>query len=219
MRSPAPQPTYRLIPSRFPPIGLFDTVAHAADLESVMELAGWTNDRLVRHRLNRLPQDEWAFGRPNASIVMAAFLHAAPGGGRFNGSDLGAWYAAASPVTAIAEVGHHLRREVLARGEERASRTFRSYSARLEGEYQDIRGAEPALHASDSYAAGQAFGEDLRAKGEDGVLYDSVRHRGGINACAYRPSKVLEVAQAEHFEVTVSTSDRSITATRLTESS
>ena len=43
-------------PSQYPPIGLFDTVATAADLEAVMELAGWTNDRLVPMRLHRLPQ-------------------------------------------------------------------------------------------------------------------------------------------------------------------
>ena len=146
---------------------------------------------------------------------MAAFLHAAPGGGRFNGPDLGAWYASASTVTAVAEVGHHLRREALARGLEGMRRTFRSYSARLDGDYRDIRGGEPELHASDSYAAGQQFGEGLRAAGEDGVLYDSVRHRGGTNVCAYRPSKVLDVVQADHFEVAVAVGKKRIEARRL----
>lgn len=215
MHSAAPQPSYRLIPSRYPPIGLFDTVATTADAEAVMELAGWTNDRLVMERLARLPQDEWVFGRANSSVVMAAFLHAAPGGGRFSGPDLGAWYAAVAVLTAIAEVGHHLRREALARGLEGMQRVYRSYTARLGGSYRDIRGEEPELHAADSYAAGQAFGEALRASGEDGVLYDSVRHRGGSNACAYRPSKVLDVAQAEHFELTVAASDKRIEAKRL----
>lgn len=215
MRSPAPQPSYRLIPSRFPPIGLFDTVATAADLEPVMELAGWTNDRLVRERVTRLPQEEWVFGRPNASIVMAAFLHAAPGGSRFNGPELGAWYAAAALPTAVAEVGHHLRREALARGLDGMARTFRTYFARLAGAYVDIRGSEATLHALDDYAPGQAYGEKLRAEGEDGLLYDSVRHRGGTNACAYRPSKVLDVVQADHFEITVTVADRHIEATRL----
>jgi len=54
-----------------------------------MELVGWTNDRLVAHRIARLPQHEWVYGRPNASIVMAAFLHVAPGGMRLNNGDLG----------------------------------------------------------------------------------------------------------------------------------
>ena len=88
--SSAPRPTHRLIPSQFPPIGWFDTVATAADLGPVMELAGWTNDRLVAERIDRLPKDARVYGRPNASIVMAAFLHVSPGGMRFNPVNLGA---------------------------------------------------------------------------------------------------------------------------------
>lgn len=65
-----------------------------------MELVGWTNDRLVADRIRRLPANEWVYGSPNASIVMAAFLHVAPGGMRFNGPDLGAWYAAGNLKTA-----------------------------------------------------------------------------------------------------------------------
>jgi len=214
-RTAPPRPSYRLIPSRFPPVGLFDTVALAADLEAVMELAGWTNDRLVKERVARLPREDWAFGRPNSSVVMAAFLHAAPGGGRFNGPELGAWYASSALTTAIAEVGHHLRRELVARDVETVARTYRCYTASLDGSFIDIRGVEPELHAPDDYSAGQAWGEAKRAEGEDGVLYDSVRHRDGTNACAYRPSKVLDVTQAEHFELRVSAADRRIEATRL----
>jgi RES domain-containing protein len=212
----APRPTYRLIPSRFPPIGLFDTVATAADLQAVLELVGWTNDRLVPERLARLPQREWVFGRPNASIVMAAFLHAAPDGGRFNGPDLGAWYASAELATAAAEVGHHLRREALATRAAAMRRTFRSYSARLAGRLLDIGGEDRAdLYDPQSYAAGQAFGEAERARGSDGIVYDSVRRRGGINAVAYRPRKVLDVVQAEHFEIAVSATERRIDVIRL----
>ena len=78
--APSPRPAHRLIPSHFPPIGLFDTVATTADLAAVMDLVGWTNDRLVVDRISRLPQTEWVYGIPNASIVMAAFLHVAPVG-------------------------------------------------------------------------------------------------------------------------------------------
>jgi hypothetical protein len=71
----AQQPSHRLIPSQFPPIGPFDTVATAADLEAVMELVGWTNDRLVAERVARLHKSEWVYGNPNSSIMMAALLH------------------------------------------------------------------------------------------------------------------------------------------------
>lgn len=212
----APQPSHRLIPSRFPPVALFDTVAWPEDLEAVMDLVGWTNDRLVAERVARLPQAHWAYGRPNASIVMAAFLHAPPMGARFSGPDLGAWYAAARVETAVAEVAHHLRRECWARGLSEGTRRYRAYRARLEGGYHDLRGAsDTRLYAPDDYGASQSFGERLRAEGSDGLVYDSLRHRGGIAICAYRPDKILDVVQAEHFAVTVRTDTVRIVVERL----
>lgn len=213
-----PFPSYRLIPSRFPPIGLFDSVSTAADLEAVMELAGWTNDRLVAERIARLPQTEWVYGRPNASIVMASFLHVAPGGMRFNGPELGAWYAATDLRTAAAEVGHHLRREAVARSLAEMKRTYRAYSARLAGRHLDIRGGQDEMadiYAPDSYLASQVFGERIRASGNTGILYDSVRYRGGINAVAYRPTNVGEVAQTDHYEIAVRAAERRIAVKRL----
>lgn len=216
-RAAAPQPAHRLIPSQFPPIGLFDTVTRAADLEAVMELAGWTNDRLVAERLGRLPPEQWVFGRPNASIVMAAFLHAPVNGARFSGPDLGAWYAAARIETAIAEVGHQLRREAFARQLPAASRRYRAYGCRLLGRHHDIRGLnDPALYSPTSYAAGQDFGEALRAAGADGVIYDSLHHQGGVAICAYRPSQVTEVVQGAHLDIAVTVESPVITVTRLT---
>ncbi|GLQ11666.1 hypothetical protein GCM10007913_35980 [Devosia yakushimensis] len=219
-RIAAPRPCYRLIPSQFPPIGLFDTVSTPADLEAVMELAGWTNDRLVSERLRRLPEGEWVFGRPNSSIVMAAFLHAPPGGTRFAGPDLGAWYAAAAINTAVAEVAHHLRRELVARNIPAMSRTYRAYHCRLEGDYLDLRNqqqARPELYDGTNYTASQTFGEAERASGGDGLVYDSLRHGGGTNIVAYRPSKVLDVVQSEHLDVSVRADMARVEVRRLSE--
>jgi len=202
----APSPAYRAIPSRFPPIGVFDTISTAADLDKVMDLVGWTNDRLVAHRVARLDRSEWVFGRPNSSIVMAAFLHVAPTGSRFNTGDLGAWYAAASLRTAIAEVAHHLRRETYARRKDKESRTYRAYSCVPAGSYLDIRGEQnsrPGVYDSEIYAASQAPGESIRSSGGAGIIYDSVRHQGGTNVVAYRPRNVLDVIQTDHFRITV----------------
>jgi RES domain-containing protein len=210
----APSPAWRLIPSRFPPVSAFERVESAEDLAAVMELEGWTNDRLVAERLARLPQEDWVFGRPNASVVMAAFLHAAPGGGRFNGPGLGAWYAAAALTTAIAEVAHHLRREAVARAMTEARRTFRCYTCRLAGaDHLDLRGARdsrPDLYAPETYAASQIFGEAVRASGRSGIVYDSLRHRGGTNVVAYRPRKILDVTQADHYDLIVPVSGKVI---------
>ncbi|NEH46102.1 RES family NAD+ phosphorylase [Rhizobium leguminosarum] len=214
----APRPSYRLIPSQFPPIGLFETVTRAADLQAVMELVGWTNDRLVADRIQRLPEDQWVYGVANASIVMAAFLHVAPGGMRFNGPDLGAWYAADDLRTAAAEVGHHLRREAVARGVATIARTYRSYSAALIGDYLDIRGEQtlrPDVYDGTSYAASQMLGEEVRSSGGAGILYDSVRLRSGVAIVAHRPRNIQGVVQADHFEITVSATDRRIDVRKL----
>ncbi len=210
----APSPAWRLIPSRFPPIAAFETVAAPSDLEAVMELEGWTNDRLVAERLARLPREQWVYGAPNASIVMASFLHAAPAGSRFNGPELGAWYAATALTTAIAEVAHHLRREAVARGRPEERRTFRCYTCRLIGrDYLDLRGQQQRradLYASTSYVASQAFGEAVRASGQSGIVYDSLRHRGGTNVVAFRPRQIVEVIQADHYDLLVPVEGRII---------
>ncbi|NWG26429.1 MAG: RES family NAD+ phosphorylase [Pseudorhodoplanes sp.] len=216
--APAPRPAYRLIPSQFPPIGLFDTVAIAADLAAVMDLVGWTNDRLVAERVARLPQSEWVYGTPNASIVMAAFLHVASGGMRFNRPELGAWYSSDDIRTAAAEVGHHLRREAIARSVPTMSRTYRTYTATLLGDYLDIRRQQakyPDVYASDRYDASQKFGEDLRASGGAGILYTSLRRQSGTNVVAFRTRNVTDLVQEDHFEITVSATDRTINVRKL----
>src|SRR6185503_12059027 len=88
------QATHRLIASRWPAIGVFDRVSAPADISAALELEMLTNDRLhvPLQRLHELPESEWAVGTPNATIVMAAYLHADEAGGRFTDGTLGAWY-------------------------------------------------------------------------------------------------------------------------------
>jgi hypothetical protein len=173
-----------------------------------MELAGWTNDRLVAERVARLPREDWVYGRPNASIVMAAFLHVPAGGCRFNGPDLGAWYAAAALPTAAAEVAHHLRREAVATDRPTMRRQYRMYQANLDGTFLDLRGEPttlPAILDPVGYSASQVFGESVRNGGEAGIVWDSLRHMGGTCVVSYRPRAVLDVVQTEHVEITVNT--------------
>jgi hypothetical protein len=137
---------------------------------------------------------------------------------RFNGPELGAWYASDDIRTAAAEVGHHLRREALARSVATMSRTYRVYTATLLGDYLDIRGQQltrPDVYASDRYDASQKLGEDVRASGGAGLLYDSLRRRAGSNAVAHRPRNIVDIAQTDHFEITVLATSRTIDARKL----
>lgn len=201
-----PTPTYRLVPSRFPTIGAFDDVVAPDDLLAVTELEGWTNDRLVLQRINRLPQSDWVFGASNSSVIMAAFLHAPLGGTRFASGDLGAWYGAYSQITAVIEVAHHLRREAVNTGMMEMRGQYREYLADLSGTYVDIRGQQdslPKYYGAGSYAEGPLFGKSVRQSSRDGIAYDSVRHQGGTNIVCYRPRSICNVRQGAHFEITV----------------
>ena len=50
----------------------------------------------------------------------------------------------------------------------------------------------------------------MRASGGAGILYDSLRHTGGVNVVAYRPRSVRNVTHAAHYEVTAPVSGRVI---------
>jgi hypothetical protein len=197
--------THRLIPSRYPPVGIFDAIAAPEDLEVVLELEGWTNDRVSAELgvIRRIPSAEWAIDRPMANVIMAAFCHPHPRGGRFNNSDLGAWYAAGSLDTAHAEIIHHRTRELEEIGVLDARVEMRDYLADMDAQFHDIRGDDPAfapLYDPDSYDASQHFAGPLRAVGSNGVLYRNVRHAGGECVACFRPLLVANVRQAGHFE-------------------
>jgi hypothetical protein len=134
--------THRLIASRWPTIGVFD-VASADDLEAALLLESLTDDRVneTLTRLGRLDRSEWLTGQPGATLVMAAFCHPAPGGGRFNSEALGAWYCAAEIETAIAEtVYHHTKRLAHSASGFRHVIQIRELVSEIDAEVSDIRG-------------------------------------------------------------------------------
>lgn len=215
----APPQTTRLIPSRFPPIAAFDDVSDPDDLEAVFELEGWTNDRLSAARLSQLDREDWVFGRPNSSVVMAAFLHGSPAGLRFSGPELGAWYASTELMTAVLEVANGLRKEISLSALPRVTEVYRRYVARLDGRYADVFGRAPELHVPDdrAYPVPQAFGRRVRDRGPmlglSGIRYESVRRVGHENWVCHRPRHVLDVVQAEHFEIDVPETGRVVVRT------
>jgi len=196
--------THRLVPSRYPTVGIFDAVARPEDVAAVIELEGWTNDRLQAElgQLPLLPKSEWVVGVPNASVVMAAFCHPAPGGARFNGTELGAWYAAFELRTAHREAAHRRRQEFDEIRHTPSRVQMREYVAGFRAAFHDVRPASrhPRLHHPTSYRDSQRLAARLRADGSAGVVYESVRDPGHHCLVAFRPRLVLGVRQGAHFE-------------------
>src|SRR6185369_16924964 len=102
------RPCYRLIPSRYPTVGLYDRIADPADLEVVYAIEALTNPR-IRDEIGQLQlvAPEERVGGAGSTVIMAAFTHLNPEGSRFSDGSYGVYYAAHSLATAVAEVSHH----------------------------------------------------------------------------------------------------------------
>ena len=198
------KPCYRLIPSRFPPIGLFDRVADPADLDAVFAVENLTNPRLRQEtgNISLVPPEERVTG-PGTTPIMAAFTHLDPEGNRFSDGSFGVYYAAKSLATAIEETRHSRARFLSRTLEAPIEVDMRTYLADVAGELHDIRGRTDfaGVYDPDNYAAGQALGRALKdgAINSWGVAYDSVRHKGGECVGVFRPRALSNCMQGPHF--------------------
>ncbi|TAL74336.1 MAG: RES domain-containing protein [Rhodanobacter sp.] len=191
---------YRIVPSRFPPAGLFDRIADAADLEALFVIEAMTNPRL-RDELGALalvPKARRISG-PGATPVMAAFTHLNPEGSRFSDGSWGVFYAAHAVATAVEETVYHRERFLAATAEPPCKVQMRCYDTRVHAPLHDIRGGWKAQHNPDVYTASVALARTLRAAGSNGIVYDSVRDRGGECIAAFWPDVVAPCVQAQHL--------------------
>jgi hypothetical protein len=199
--------TFRVIPSRYPPIDLFERIADPADWEMLALVEGLTNDRL-RDELGDIsivPLNERLSG-PGASPIMAAFTHIGRPS-RFSNGTFGVYYASSSFDGALFEVLHHKTRFLERTLEPKVQFDLRTYLGRIDSPMHDIRGGWPLIHDPDSYVHSQAFATRLRGAGSNGIAFDSVRRRSAQNLAVFRPSilagtpKKPHVTQGAHVRV------------------
>jgi RES domain len=197
--------TARLVASRFPTVGVFDRIASPEDLQAVLELESWTNDRVNAEigLLHAVAPQEWVTGRPMASVVMAAYCHPNPSGTRFAGLERGVWYSARRLETAIAESLYHRGRELREIGVSDARLEMRLYRADFRTTFHDLRGSRSFERVldPDTYVASQALAQRLLESGSHGIVYPSVRHAGGECVACFRPALVLNVRAVAHYEL------------------
>ncbi len=191
---------YRVVPSRFPTVGVYDRVADPADLDALFALEALTNPRLREEAdaLQQVPKERRLSG-PGSTPVMAAFTHLNPEGSRFSDGSWGVFYAAHSMTTAVEETVYHRERFLIATSEPASEIQMRCYRTHLDSRLHDIRGGWPAAHDPDSYVASVALARELRTTGSNGVAFDSARHAGGECFAAFYPDVVAPCVQAQHL--------------------
>jgi hypothetical protein len=193
------RPSHRLVPSRFPPVGLFDRVAHPDDLDAIFELEAMTNDRLREEagELALVPKADRVSG-PGTTPIMAAFTHLNPEGSRFSDGSFGVYYCSQRLETALSEVRYHQERFLRRTREGPLRLELRLYLADLDARLTDCRKI-PQCHRANDYRPGQMLGRALREEGRDGALYRSVRHDGGLCAAVFRPRLLSNCRQSKHY--------------------
>jgi len=196
------RPSYRIIPSRFPPIDLFERVADPADLDAVYAVEALTNPRVRESvgALQAVPVEDRVTG-PGAGFIMAPFTHHAADGARFSTGHFGAYYAAHTRATAIAETVYHRERFLRATAQPAMELTMRVLLVTVRGDLLDLRGAretQAALYHPLDYSASQAFAVAHRQQGAAGVVYDSVRDPSGECVALWRPRLVSSCRQGAH---------------------
>ncbi|WP_108661558.1 RES family NAD+ phosphorylase [Acuticoccus kandeliae] len=197
----------RLIPATYhkPPVlrGLVDTDEEAALLA---EIEGMTSARLIAEREGTAALDrrELVFARRAVDLqvygqthINAAFAYTRPTGNRFNSGDRGAWYASYHTLTSAEEVGYHRTRELSFIGIFEDEARYVELLADFIGSFPDLE-EEAGIAALDpdpdiGYPAGQSLAAHLRREGHRGLLYPSVRQKGGRCFVAFDPGIVQNV--------------------------
>lgn len=197
-------PAWRVIPSRFPSVGLFERVANPEDFDALYALEAMTNDRIRDEvgEISLVPPEERLFG-PGSTCIMAAFTHLNPHGSRFSDGRYGVFYCARKRDTAIAETQYHSARFMAATAEPPMRLQMRLYTVAANGKVADLRQAslaDPRIVDPDDYAYPQSIGRTLRAEGAAGILYPSVRHAGGQCLAALRTGLLKNCAHAAYLE-------------------
>ena len=191
---------FRLIPSHFPPINLFEHVADPEELELVFAIEALTNDRLREQagNLANVPPEQRISG-PGTTPVMAAFTHVG-WASRFTDGRYGVYYGANTLNTAIAETIHHREQFLRATSEPDTEITMRCYVNQVTVPLHDIR--EPAFNSllQADYASSQQFARDLREQGSNGLVYPSVRDPAGECVALFKPKAMTIPIQQGHYK-------------------
>ncbi len=191
---------YRIVPSRFPPVGPWDRIARPEDFDALAAIEALTNPR-IREELGALaliPPERRVAGR-GTTPIMAAFTHLNPEGSRFSDGSYGVFYASRELQTAIRETVYHRERFMARTHEPPMQLQMRCYATSLSRRLHDLRGGYPQEHDPDDYGASQRLARTLRTAGSDGIVYDSVRHRGGQCAALFWPDCAAPCVQAGHY--------------------
>lgn len=199
-------PCFKIIPSRFAPIAIFERVANEAEFEALYVIEQLTNDRLRDEigDLNLVPKAERLYGE-GTSMIMAAFTHLPTQGSRFTDGSYGVYYAGKNIETAISETKYWREKFLSDFDSPPIELDMRVLLADLKAKLHvitsSIKVQHPEIYHSNNYQFSQELGKNLRGEGSSsfGIKYESVRHSGGECVALFRPKALSNCRQERHL--------------------
>lgn len=193
---------YRIIPSRIPPINVFENLVEPSQLDALFELECMTNERLRDEvHLHHVPQKDRITG-PGASPLMAAFTHISTfKPTRFSDGTYGVYYAAKTIETAVKETVFHAEKFMRHTHEPPCELERRVYINRIQKPLFDLRDkAYQHMHHPSDYQPSQSFALQLKQEASPwGLVYNSVRDNGGACVAIFRPPALTLPTQSQHL--------------------
>jgi hypothetical protein len=187
---------------------LASLVDDEAELAQLAEIEGATSSRAIAETtgISGLSANELVYDVPHAHFINASFAYAKPREpNRFNGESRGAWYAALSVETCLAEISFHMTEFLARTGDFNAVVEYAEMFCSLSGDFVDLRdlAEHAALHPDKAigYPAGNGLAQQARAHGLNGIIYPSVRHAGGTCFAVLRPAAVQSVRQGDVYRL------------------
>lgn len=199
----------RLIDTCYPPIDVFADLTDDPDENRAMwALECRTNPRFQHDawNLGLVPPEDIVSGSDGAAVLMASVTYIGVGNlSRFADGSFGAYYAGKGSETAMREYAYQAELYRVAHGLRAEIVSARAWIARPIEALHDIRGAEHShLHDPDpgSYPVSSAFARQLRESGSWGIVYNSVRHKGGECIAIFRPPAITIPKQGGVYDFT-----------------
>jgi len=191
---------FRIIPSKFPPINFFEKLVNPNQMEEIFYLESLTNERLREEAGDIslvLPEDRIC--GEGSSVVMAAFTHIGKPS-RFTDGSFGVYYASKTLETSVFETVFWREKFLSATKEEPGHIDMRVYIGKILKPLYDIREEiYQHFHHPEDYSFSQKFSIQLKEQNAFGILYNSVRDKGGECIAALRPPAISIPKQTKHL--------------------
>lgn len=189
---------YRIIPSRFPPVNLYQEVAPAEDWNLLQRVAMRTNNRLFETDFpTGLIRPEDRQEKCSSSYIVGPLSRPNPRGNRFADDSFGVLYAGLDFDTAQAEV--IAQREAFMRATSQRPQRIdvRVVLLDLEGDVHDLRNEDPKLLNDIEWT--RSLGIKLRNLGSYGLIFESKARPNGQCVAVFRPPILSNCRQERHF--------------------